>query len=136
MEEKSKIFLSYLNAISHRNIDDLKVIIDAQAKFEYPYALPATSSIIHGVEGICTHLLKPHFSSTYLEKKLTEIPHSDLLIAELESTEFYPKTSKSYHQNIISLVTIRDHKIHHYKEFFNPVTRLEGLLDLETEGLD
>lgn len=133
MGKKSEIFHFYLDAMSSRNQDDLRLVIHPQAQFVYPYALPSTVNFINGIEEIIRHLIKPHFTSSVLEKTITEVPGSNLVIAELISTEFYLKTSKSYDQHTISIATIRENKIYQYKEFFNPVTRLEGLLDLERD---
>lgn len=133
MGEKSEIFHSYLDAISNQNLDKLRLIIHPRAKFEYPYALQSSVNFINGLEEIIPHLVRPHFTITFHKKKITEVPDSNLVIAELISTEFYLKTSKSYDQHTISLATFRENRIYYYKEFFNPITRIEGLLDLEKD---
>ncbi|MEQ9424099.1 MAG: hypothetical protein RJQ09_06770 [Cyclobacteriaceae bacterium] len=131
--DKQQVVLEYLDAVSLEKTESLRLLISHNAVFEFPYALPGKPKILNGRDKIIQHLIKQPFKSTFLEPIQFQVTLSGLLIAEIHSKETFNETFKIYNQHLICTVSVVDGQIEHYKEIFNPILRLEGLLNLEKD---
>ena len=103
--------------------------------FEYPYAFPGFVSRIEG-----RARLKSHFSGygdiLTLHRMSDLIVHRTLgdpavVILEYSSHGRGVQTGKSYDNRYVSVITIRDRKITHWRDYWNPQIVLDAIGGLE-----
>ncbi|MEQ8882597.1 MAG: hypothetical protein RLQ12_23360 [Cyclobacteriaceae bacterium] len=133
--EEEELFLEYINAIAHKDYDLLNQLIHPEAVFEFPYAVPGRPETITGRSNIIDSISSRPFNYSFLEPLYIESINRGEVLAEILSEETYNKSEKSYSQHMICKGTISEDQVSYYREFFNPITRLRGLLDLDDDNI-
>lgn len=134
--ENSRVLNTYFRAVQNRNDRKLLAVLHPNATFEFPYALPGSPKEINSSFSIRDFLLQRKFLSNYRELQEIDETNNGLVVIEVESEETFPQSRRSCLQHLICKVGIKEGKIFYYKEFFNPLIRLECLLDLASPDID
>lgn len=136
MENKKHNFFAFLRAITERDYNHLLSIIHPNAQFEFPFELIEKYKLIDERDEIIGYLLNDKIKRTFSAPKLMEDTSKGTILVELQAVEYFPQMERSLNQEIICRIGFEDDQIKFYKEYFNPITRLEGLLDMNNEDLD
>ena len=66
-------------------------------------------------------------------ESLNLIPCSDpsVWVIEFEGRETVSRSGKTYHHSYLCIIKTSAERIVHYKEYYDAITKLEALLDLE-----
>ena len=136
MKSPTSLLKRYLHGISQNNIDELSSIFHENAVMEFPYALRGLNDKINGLESILAYFQKIPFTWKLKKDCKIEIHFNkqDHIVAEYEGIESFKRTGRVYNQQYVCLLKVKDGKIIHFKEYFNPITRFEGMLGLEEYG--
>lgn len=134
MQNSETIFLNSLKAMGKENVKQLEQLLHPYAAFEFPYALPSTPEVIQGRAKIIDYLLDRKFTCEFLDPIYIESTPSGNIYAEILAEESFTYTGKTLRQHLICKAKVKNGRIIFYKEFFNPITRLEGLLDLDRDN--
>ncbi len=135
MENIEEVFIECLSAIADRNYKRLSQIIHAEATFEFPYALPSKPVSVTGKAKIIENISQRKFSSTLFEPIYIDSTRLGDVYTEIMSEETFDRSNKSYSQHLICKGSVINGQVYHYKEFNNPITRLQGLLDLDDDNI-
>ncbi|GEM_PF-2974862 len=136
MGDKTHIFFAFLRAITERDYNHLLNLIHPDAQFEFPYELTEKNKLINEKKKIIRYLLSDKIERTFSSPNLIEATSKGSILVELQAEEYFPRIERSLSQELICRISFEDDQIKFYKEYFNPITRLEGLLDLNNEDLD
>ncbi len=132
---KNPKFLAFLKAISQRDDERLNDLIHQEANFEFPYELSKENKSLRERKAIINYLLDKRIRRTFSEVRIIEQSIEGYTIAEIQAEEYYPLIGKSLFQDVICFLSFYEGKIKTYKEYFNPIIRLEGLLNLDNSEL-
>ncbi|MEQ8879036.1 MAG: hypothetical protein RLO17_12890 [Cyclobacteriaceae bacterium] len=136
MENRKHNFFAFLRAITERDYNYLLSVIHPNAQFEFPFELIEKNKSMNEKHEIIGYLLNDKIKRTFSAPKLIEDTSKGTILVELEAEEYFPRIERSLNQELICRISFEDDQIKFYKEYFNPITRLEGLLDLNNEDLD
>jgi ketosteroid isomerase-like protein len=103
--------------------------------FEYPYAFLGFSSRIEGRAQLISHfsgygdiLTLDRMGDLIVHRTLDDPP---VIILEYSSHGRGVQTGKPYDNRYVSVITIRDRKIVHWRDYWNPQTVLDAIGGLE-----
>ncbi len=104
------------------------------AVFEYPYAPPGYPQEIRGKAAMFERF--KDFPKTFQFFEFTDVQmhqtlNPDVLIVEFSCRGQILTTGKPYNQRYISVVQMRDGKIAHYRDYWNPLIVLEAFKESE-----
>ncbi|MDB5582447.1 MAG: hypothetical protein JWR80_7623 [Bradyrhizobium sp.] len=113
--------------------------------FEYPYAFPGAAPRIEGRAKLMAHF--SHYGDVLrLDRMSGLIVHETaapgVVILEYASHGHGVKTGNPYNNRYVSVITIRDRKAVHWRDYWNPmvvlnaVGRLEDVLEQMNHGQD
>jgi ketosteroid isomerase-like protein len=101
------------------------------AVHEYPFAPAPYSKKIEGRDAITAYItnvtqLATNWSFTNFAFSATSDP--DTVFVEFEGSALVTATGKRYQQIYVGRITLREGKIAHYREFWNPASILDAFL--------
>lgn len=125
-----------MEAISQQNSYKLSELIHPEPHFEFPYDLSNSNKSIREKNAIIDYLMDKRITRSFSDLRIIEQSIDGYTIAEMHAEEYYPLTNKTLLQDFICYVSFYEEKIKSYKEYFNPIVRLEGLLSLDNSDLE
>ena len=119
----------FLDLILKEDIPQWMELWTEDAVFEYPFAPPGFPQALRGKDALFAHFRDFPSVITFTEFAGVELHPtlaSDTLIVEFAGQGRVVATGKAYNQRYISVVQMRDGKIAHYKDYWNPLVVLEA----------
>lgn len=136
MENIKYHFFAFLRAITERDYNHLLSLIHPDAQFEFPYELTEKNKSMNEKKEIIRYLLSDKIKRTFSSPNLIEATSKGSILVELQAEEYFPRIERSLSQELICRISFENEQIKFYKEYFNPITRLEGLLNLDKDDMD
>ncbi|MEQ8552103.1 MAG: hypothetical protein RIC06_10440 [Cyclobacteriaceae bacterium] len=136
MEDNKHNYFAFLSAIVERDYNQLLGIIHPNPQFEFPFELIEKNKSMNKRDEIISYLLSNKIKRTYSIPTLLEQTSNSFILVEIRAEEYFPLIKKTFVQELICRVGCLDNQIKYYKEYFNPIIRLEGLLGLNNDDLD
>lgn len=97
------------------------------AVMEFPYSPPGMVRRLEGKSAIQSHVESLGHRiqiQSFAQPVIHETPTGYVL--EMSCEGFAPQTGKPYNQDYISVITLRDGHIAHYRDYWNPLVVLEA----------
>ena len=126
LDAKLQNFLTNLVSSKHH---DLLETLTEDAVMEFPYHLPTTPTQLAGKQEIAKFFAGFGDLLTLDEIRLVaahRTDNPDVAILEYEGTGKATQTGRPYQQKYITVLTFRDGRIAHWKDYWNPVSVLEA----------
>ena len=126
LDAKLRNFLTNLVSSKHH---DLLEMLTEDAVMEFPYHLPTTPTQLVGKQEISRFFAGFGDLLTLDEIRLVAAHQTDdpnVAILEYEGTGKATQTGKPYQQKYITVLTFRDGRIAHWKDYWNPVSVLSA----------
>ena len=126
LDAKLRNFLTNLVSSKHH---DLLEMLTEDAVMEFPYHLPTTPTQLVGKQEISRFFAGFGDLLTLDEIRLVAAHQTDdpnVAILEYEGTGKATQTGKPYQQKYITVLTFRDGRIRHWKDYWNPVSVLSA----------
>jgi uncharacterized protein len=96
--------------------------------FEFPYAPEGLPRRLNGIAALSDHLMRLEPMLKLGECTLHAVhPSDDTVIVEFSCTGSGIVTGLPYDQDYISVITLRDGRISHYRDYWNPLVALSAL---------
>lgn len=121
IDAKLQNFLSNLVSSKHH---ELLEMLAEDAVMEFPYHLPTTPAQLVGKQEIVQFFSGFGDFLTLDEIRLVaahQTTNPDVAVLEYEGTGKATQTGRSYLQKYITVLTFRDGRISHWKDYWNPV---------------
>ncbi len=104
------------------------------AVFEYPFAPPGFPQEVRGKAAMFEQF--KDFPKVFHFDEFTDMQRHQTLDPDVLIVEFLGRgevltTGKAYHQRYISVVQMKDGKIFHYRDYWNPLVVLEAMKKAE-----
>lgn len=133
--DREQFVKTFLEGLLDSEHEALITLLADDAVMEFPYALPNSVTRLDGRPEIVKFL---SWFRDFLQ--LTEVKHVathwtanlTVIILEYEGAGRIVQTGRSYHQKYISVLTVRDGRISHWKDYWNPVSVLVATGDLSS----
>ena len=107
---------------------DMSDLFTPDVAFEFPYAPEGLPRRLDGMAALADHLTRLEPMLKLGEFTLRAIhPSDDTVIIEFSCDGFGIATGLPYDQDYISVVTLRDGRISHYRDYWNPLVALSAL---------
>jgi hypothetical protein len=123
----------------YRGVDPAvaEAIYDPNVTFEFVYAPQHHTQRIEGRDKVAAWLgrIGEFFAPGEVGvDTVYELTEPDRYVVEYHATATSKETGKPYAQNYIAIVTLREGKIAHVKEYYNPVRVLVATGEMEEPG--
>lgn len=120
----------FFDLLLQGEIESWTALLDDNIVFEFPYAPPGLPPQITGRQAMHAHITTllaqiKLFEFTDVQMHPTLSP--DTLIVEFACRGQAIATGKPYNQRYISVVQMKDGKIAHYRDYWNPLIVLEAM---------
>jgi ketosteroid isomerase-like protein len=120
-------FLSNLVSSNHH---DLLEMLTEDAVMEFPYRLPRTPTRLMGKQEIVQFF--SGFADFLILDEIRfvaahQTANPDVAIVEYEGTGRFVQTGRCYLQQYIAVLTFRDGRICHWKDYWNPLNVLNAM---------
>lgn len=128
-KKAQKIYHRWLQLLLEQDIDQWIELWDENAVIEFPYAPSGYVRRLEGKSEIYAYMKE--FPSkvelfTFTEPQFHHTVHPNLMIVEFECEGRVLDTGKPYNQTYISVIEMKNGKITHYKDYWNPLVILEA----------
>ncbi len=136
-EQTKAIFSHYLDFQATNQMDRFKDLWVDDAVVEFPYAPPSLVKRIEGKEAILNYYKETPNQFTnwkFTISQFYETLEPNIILIEWRGTAKIAATGHIYDQNYIGYLQMRDSKIAHYKEYWNPIIVLEAFGDTQYLG--
>lgn len=119
----------FLDLILKEDIPQWMELWTEDAVFEYPFAPAGYPPALRGKDALFAHFR--NFPQTitfteFIEVEMHQTLDPNTLIVEFAGRGRMAASGKAYEQRYISVVRMRDGKIAHYKDYWNPLVVLEA----------
>lgn len=112
--------------------DDMLALFAEDVVFEFPFAPKGLPKRLNGRAALAEHMLKLGPLISFGDFTLKRLyPSEATATLEFSCTGEARKTGQPYHQDYISVVTLRDGRITHYSDYWNPLVVLTALGGVE-----
>lgn len=133
-ERTQDTFSKYLDFQATNQMKKFKELWADDAVVEFPYAPPSLVARVEGKEAIFKYYKDT--PNQFTEWKFTisrfyETPNPNIVLIEWHGTAKIAGTGRLYDQIYIGYLQMRDGKIFHYKEYWNPIIVLEAFGDTQ-----
>lgn len=109
-------------------------MLSDDAVMKFPYAPPGAPRLLEGRVAIAEYVSRLGNFVT-IESMSVPIVHrttqAGVVILEFEGVAVGVRSGKSHNQTYISVITLRDGHIIHYRDYWNPLVTLEEMRDVE-----
>lgn len=109
-------------------------MLSDDAVLEFPYTPPGAPRLLEGRVAVAEYVSKLGNFVT-IESMSVPIVHrttrAGVVILEFEGVAVGIRSGKSHNQTYISVITLRDGHIIHYRDYWNPLVTLEATRDVE-----
>ncbi|MBU9709551.1 nuclear transport factor 2 family protein [Paenibacillus sp. AK121] len=129
-QQAQAVMHKFTSNLLEENMEQWISLFDDNAVFEFPYAPKHFVQVLQGKAAIYEYIKEfpsilriQHFSSPTIHT--TTDP--GLFVAEFTSEAQAVSTGKPYNQTYISVIKLKNGKITHYKDYWNPLVALEAL---------
>ncbi|ADO56429.1 MULTISPECIES: nuclear transport factor 2 family protein [Paenibacillus] len=129
-QQAQAVMHKFTSNLLEENMEQWISLFDDNAVFEFPYAPKHFVQVLQGKAAIYEYIKEfpsilriQHFSSPTIHT--TTDP--SLFVAEFASEAQAVSTGKPYNQTYISVIKLKNGKISHYKDYWNPLVALEAL---------
>ncbi|WP_458120833.1 nuclear transport factor 2 family protein [Paenibacillus sp. Z6-24] len=123
-EQALTLMNSFGSLLLDNDVERWLDLFDEQIRFEFPYADEGYTRLLEGKQALAAYMdsfdgmiRMSHFSTPVIHQTLDP----DLFIARFEGTGIMQTTGKSYVQDYISLVEVKNGKISRYLDYWNPL---------------
>lgn len=133
IDDKLQHFLSNLVSSKH---PDLMEMLTEDAIMEFPYHLPTTPTQLVGKQEIVKYFAGVGNLMIFDEFRLAaahQTINPDVAVLEYEGTGKAVQTGRSYQQKYITVLTFRDGRISHWKDYWNPISVLNAIGESDSE---
>ncbi|WP_226002249.1 nuclear transport factor 2 family protein [Paenibacillus sp. BJ-4] len=132
-EASREIFSKFCKSLLEKDMNQFIELFDDNALFEFPYAPKGFTQKLEGKAAIYEYIkdFPQRFDiSQFSEPTFHFTLNPNIMIVEFGIEEAQVLTTdKPYLQKYVSVIETRDHKIVHYKDYWNPLVALTALLD-------
>ena len=115
--------------------EDFLAMCDDDIVFEFPYAPAGTVSEIRGRDALAAYLPKVGAMIAF-ESMSAPVTHAskdgETFTLEFSCKGSGTRTKERYDQDYISVVKVRDGRIVHYRDYWNPLILLQAVGGVET----
>ncbi|MDA4848580.1 nuclear transport factor 2 family protein [Hoeflea poritis] len=115
--------------------EDFLAMCDDDIVFQFPFAPPGTVTEVRGKVRMAAYLPKVGALLAF-ESMGTPITHAamdgETFVLEFSCKGSGSETGARYDQNYISVIRVRDGRIVHYRDYWNPLILLEAVGGIET----
>ena len=115
--------------------EDFLAMCDDDIVFQFPYAPPGTVTEVRGKDRLAAYLPKVGALIAF-ESMGTPITHAsrddETFVLEFSCTGSGAQTGARYDQDYISVIRVRNGRIVHYRDYWNPLILLEAAGGTET----
>ncbi|TYB64406.1 nuclear transport factor 2 family protein [Nonomuraea sp. PA05] len=97
---------------------------------EFPFAPPGYPPRVEGHAAITAYMSGyPGLLDIreFPEQTVHQSTDPDVVIAEFEAAGFVVATGKPYRMRYVAVLTVRDGRIHHYRDYWNPLAAAEAM---------
>lgn len=133
IDHRLQQFLS--NLVSSRH-PDLMEMLTEDAVIKFPYHLATTPTQLVGKQEIVKYFAGIANLMTFEEFRLVaahQTINPDVAVLEYEGTGKAVRTGRSYQQKYITVLTFRDGRISHWKDYWNPIRVLNAIGESDSE---
>ena len=133
IDDKLHHFLSNLVSSKH---PDLMEMLTEDAVMEFPYHLPTTPTQLVGKQEIVKYFAGIGNLMTFQEFRLVaahQTINPNVAVLEYEGTGKAVQTGRSYQQQYITVLTFRDGRISHWKDYWNPISVVNAIGESDSE---
>ncbi|MBU7314914.1 nuclear transport factor 2 family protein [Paenibacillus oleatilyticus] len=133
LAEARTIMETFMKSLVEKDMDRWIELFDENVVFEFPYAPDGYARSLEGKAALYQHV-KELFGiieiDLFTEPAIHQTMDPNVFIAEFGiKAGRAVKTGKPYLQNYISVIEIKDGKIVHYKDYWNPLVVLKAFGD-------
>ena len=133
IDDKLQHFLSNLVSSKHSDLMDM---LTEDAIMEFPYHLPTTPTQLVGKQEIVKYFAGVGNLMIFDEFRLVAAHQTfnpDVAVLEYEGSGKAVQTGRLYQQKYITVLTFRDGRISHWKDYWNPISVLNAIGESDSE---
>ena len=136
-QRAKETFSKYLDFQATNQMEQFKELWTDDAVVEFPYAPPSLVARVEGKEAIFNYYKDTPNQFTnwkFTISQFYETLNPNVILIEWQGIAKIAATGQSYIQTYIGYLQMRDSKIAHYKEYWNPMIVLEAFGDTQYLG--
>lgn len=125
-----EIMDTFTSSLLENDFESFISLYDENVVFEFPFAPQGSVRKLEGRQGLYDYISRLPEMVQLLRFSKPEIYFSDAtstFIAEFTCEALVTGTGKPYNQTYISVIKLREGKIVHYKDYWNPLVLLESM---------